>query len=192
MKHGSLSSILKGTGAEMFVSDGEALIVCERRVHGVNTMPGTIKDKLIKFIENDPKMNEAYTEMAGSSDRDAKIEQCIKCRFSKLDGLADIDEAGNIVDREYSECPKRGGECRFEGVGCNAFDIGNGNKISDREMRVLQLCYMEDKDIAERLFLSTFTVNTHLQNIRRKTGISKKPILALWAEDKGIINQEIL
>jgi hypothetical protein len=183
----SLAHILKGTGTEMFVCDDEALIVHERSVMSISDAPASVKDKLIKFIKADAKREQAYISLAGT-DVDAQLSQCVKCMFANLDGVPDIDQDGNINSIEYVSCPKRG-VCAFEGVACNKLVADNGTKISDGELRVLEMYPLEEKEIADKLFLSPATVKRHSQNIRTKTGITSGKKLALWAFNKGVINQ---
>ena len=47
-----------------------------------------------------------------------------------------------------------------------------GNPLSDREFEIVQLIesHLSSEEIAEKLFLSVNTVNTHRRNILEKTG----------------------
>lgn len=101
-------------------------------------------------------------------------------RWGGMDSVPDIDENGLPSAQEY-----------LPDFTSAYFD--NGNKISEAEMRVLKLIYLEDKAIAERLFLSPNTVARHCQSLFINSGITflngqnKRSVLALWATKKGII-----
>jgi len=62
--------------------------------------------------------------------------------------------------------------------------------LSDRETEVLQLLVtgLANKEIADKLNISTYTVITHRKNISLKTGIKSVSGLTLYAVVKGIIS----
>lgn len=116
-------------------------------------------------------------------DEKATVEQMEVYAFQRwggIDSTPDIDENGNPSDPEY-----------LSDVTAACFD--NGKKISDAEMRVLKIISLEDKTIADKLFLSPNTVARHIQSMFINSGISlmtgqnKRSVLALWATKKGII-----
>ena len=49
------------------------------------------------------------------------------------------------------------------------------NPITKREKEIIELLAhgLSEKEIGEKLFISPKTVNNHLDNIRKKTGVSK-------------------
>lgn len=190
MTNNTLAHILTGKGSELFVCDDQAFVTHNRLTIELKDAPEKITNALKKFIKSDPKREKAYKAMAGD-DINAQMAQCVKCMFANLDGVPDIDENGFINNTEFVPCSKRGGGCKFEGIGCNKLSVC-GNEITKSEMRVLEVCQLDEKEIAEKLFLSPATVKRHSQNIRTKTGISSGKKLALWAFDKGIINQSQL
>jgi DNA-binding NarL/FixJ family response regulator len=61
--------------------------------------------------------------------------------------------------------------------------------LSDREIEVLHLLVMglSNKEIADKLFISTYTVISHRKNITQKTGIKSVSGLTIYAVVKGII-----
>lgn len=63
-------------------------------------------------------------------------------------------------------------------------------KLTRMEMKVLKLilCYLSDKEIAEKLCLSINTIKNHHQSIRNKTGAHKIGELIQFAERQGLIN----
>jgi DNA-binding CsgD family transcriptional regulator len=190
MNQTSLARILNGHGAEMFVSGDDALIACDRQTYLIAEAPIHIKRKLRAFMYKDPQRAAAYMIMAGP-DENAQMEKCIKCMFANLDGTPDIDESGEIHNVEFVDCAERG-TCAFEGIGCNSFQLPNGHFISRAQLRVLRLCHLKNSDIAEALFLSIDTVKGHIQTILSLTEFPNKTILALWAQEKGLIKQQLL
>ncbi len=61
--------------------------------------------------------------------------------------------------------------------------------LSDREIDVLKLLVtgFSNKEIADKLAISTYTVITHRKNITQKTGIKSVSGLTIYAVVKGII-----
>jgi DNA-binding CsgD family transcriptional regulator len=66
--------------------------------------------------------------------------------------------------------------------------------ISDREKEVLQLVALglTNKEIAERLFISSHTVITHRKNITSKLGIKTIAGLTVYAVIHKLISPEAL
>lgn len=190
MTNNTLAHILTGKGSELFVCDDQAFVIHNRVTMDLKDAPEKVTDALLKFIKSDPAREKAYKAMAGE-DVNAQMAQCVKCMFANLDGFPDIDENGMINNTEFVPCSKRGGGCKFEGVGCNKLSV-SGNEITKSEMRVLEVCQLDEKEIAEKLFLSPATVKRHSQNIRIKTGIPSGKKLALWASSIGVINLDQL
>jgi DNA-binding CsgD family transcriptional regulator len=67
--------------------------------------------------------------------------------------------------------------------------LDNGYTFSDREFEILQLLAlgMDSDKIAEKLFLSTHTVNTHRRNLLKKTNKSFTHELVIELMEKGIL-----
>jgi DNA-binding CsgD family transcriptional regulator len=67
--------------------------------------------------------------------------------------------------------------------------LDSGYTFSDREFEILQLLAhgMDSDKIAEKLFLSTHTVNTHRRNLLKKTNKSFTHELVIELMEKGIL-----
>lgn len=63
-------------------------------------------------------------------------------------------------------------------------------QLSKREIEVLRLVVsgLSSKQIAEELFLSYHTINTHRKNIIKKVGVKNVSELVLFAQNTGLIN----
>jgi DNA-binding CsgD family transcriptional regulator len=64
-----------------------------------------------------------------------------------------------------------------------------GPDFSCREMEIIKLIELglSSKQIADKLFLSIFTVNTHRSNILEKSGKASVAELILWLKDQGLL-----
>ena len=69
-------------------------------------------------------------------------------------------------------------------------EIPQGIEISDREMEILRLAArgMSNQDIADSVFLSRRTVQTHLANIFRKMDVSSRTEAVLLAIKLGLLH----
>lgn len=93
-----------------------------------------------------------------------------KCNFGRLD-TAEID-CGSSFRFEKVCCPLRG-ECQFEGVICMP---KFNSALSKKELDVMRLVYggCSNDEVAERLYLSPFTVKNHIKSVYAKLGIHEK------------------
>ncbi len=66
----------------------------------------------------------------------------------------------------------------------------DGLKISDREIQIIRMIAegYSNKEIADKLFLSTHTVNTHRKNIMSKLGVNNTAGIVLFAVKENIIS----
>src|SRR4029079_8731683 len=64
-----------------------------------------------------------------------------------------------------------------------------GLNISDREMEIIKLIAegLSNKEVADKLFLSTHTVTTHRKNIMNKLGVNNTAGLVLFAIRNNIV-----
>jgi DNA-binding CsgD family transcriptional regulator len=68
-----------------------------------------------------------------------------------------------------------------------AFEMLDHKPLSKREIDILKRIKWTDDQIAISLFISPYTVASHWQNIRTKTGYESKQELTAYATRKGII-----
>lgn len=65
-----------------------------------------------------------------------------------------------------------------------------GLNVSDREMEIIKLIAegLSNKEVADKLFLSTHTVTTHRKNIMNKLGVNNTAGLVLFAVRENLIS----
>lgn len=105
------------------------------------------------------------------------VRRFIRCNFAAYDTMKeDIDNNGQF-NFEQVMCPMRG-ECHGYNIICNP---KFNTSLSPREEQILKLYGLQNMEmlqISEELFLSPFTVETTIKNIRRKLNIHDKSGLA--------------
>ena len=71
-------------------------------------------------------------------------------------------------------------------------NISNKNELSKREIEILKLLTkgLSNKEIAQKLFISTYTVISHRKNISEKTKIKSTSGLTIYAIINKIVNIE--
>lgn len=143
------------------ISDTEAMAIHAGAIKTFRSLDQWIYDVIKKSMCN---LNATIEEM----------EAYVVEHFGGLDGDPDITINGETGNPE------------FNGT-LNKFDLGNGYHLTPCELRVLELIEMPNKLIADKLFVSVATVESHWQNIRTKTGLANKPELTRFATRKGII-----
>lgn len=81
-------------------------------------------------------------------------------------------------------CPLRG-ECPLEGVVCmHKFN----SQLSKKELDVMRLVYegCNNDEIADRLYLSPFTVKNHIKSVYAKLGIHEKSEFIQYANKNKV------
>lgn len=86
---------------------------------------------------------------------------------------------GKIVTAVLEEKPVNAVESSCEGL-----------NISEREMEIIKLIAegLSNKEVADKLFLSTHTVTTHRKNIMNKLGVNNTAGLVLFAVRENLIS----
>lgn len=107
-----------------------------------------------------------------------------KCNFGKLD-TTEVD-CCNSLRFEKICCPLRG-ECKLEGVVCMP---KFNSQLSKKELDVMRLVYegCSNDEVAERLFLSPFTVKNHIKSVYSKLGIHEKSEFIQYANKNRVFN----
>lgn len=96
------------------------------------------------------------------------VRRFVKCNWSELDNNSDIDDEGNLKF-EFCSCPLRG-ECKSWRIICNP---ELNSRILPSELRVLELIAkgLDSFEIADKLYISKFTVDTHRKKMMKKLGL---------------------
>ena len=66
-----------------------------------------------------------------------------------------------------------------------------GAALSERELEVLRLVALghTNTEIAQQMYISPRTVETHRSNLQRKLGVSGRPELVRYALERGVIHR---
>jgi DNA-binding NarL/FixJ family response regulator len=148
------------------------------------SMPGMSGIELAKSVKNSfPKMKFLILSMHNAQDYvrdalDAKVDGYV-LKDAKpeevLNAIRTIMSGGNYLSPAISAILMK----------------TNSNKIvlTKREMEVLQeiALGLNTQQIADRLFVSTHTVETHRKNLLAKTGRSNSVDLSMWGIERGYI-----
>jgi DNA-binding CsgD family transcriptional regulator len=171
---------------EFFVSPNVALsAITGGSVKSFDDLGDDVLQVIEKQMRRYPAKLREIGKMGIIGTRDV-IKQFLICNYGGFDHHADMVE-DQLMPTEYWPCPLRG-SCAHEGILCDKFKTDTGEYLNKREMQVLKLIAAGslDKEIAEQLTISIHTVTTYTQNIRRKTGLLRKPDLTLYAHQKNL------
>ncbi len=172
-------------GVEFFVHQNEIKCTHDGKVYVFDQIPSWIIDIVNTDMLNNPEALRSLASWENLSEQDY-LRQYIYCRFGGIDTDPDIDENGVVHYAEYFDCGLRG-VCKYEGKLCRSIKADVEGYISSREIDVIRLINEPNKLIADKLNISTETIETHMQNIRNKTGLNGKVEIAIWAVKRGII-----
>ena len=113
------------------------------------------------------------------------VRRFINCNWSLADNKPDIDDSG-FTNLEIVPCPLRG-ECRHEHIICTP---ELSTSLSKREIEVVKLICegFDDQIIADRLYISYWTVANHRKHIHKKLGVTTKAEIIVWARKNNIVN----
>jgi len=173
-------------GAEFFKHERKLYCTHAGKTHEWPNFP----EKILEIIEDDmlkhPEALKALSEWENLPPED-HVYRYIICRFGGIDDEPDIDPKGQIAHTEYFECGFRG-KCKYEGKLCCTIKAEYGN-LTKTELEVLKRASLSYKEIGDQLNISPDTVSTHMQNLRLKTGLKNTTQLAIYAMQKGVINE---
>lgn len=182
--HSKILAGLVDVGVEFFVHHHEVKCIHNGKVYVFEEFPAWI----IEVVEEDMvKYPEALKALASWENLHSTeyVRQYIYCRFGGLDFDPDIDIHRKMNYAEYFDCGLRG-QCKYEGKLCCAIKVENGH-LTKTEIEVLKRIENKNKSIASEMHISIETVNSHIQNIMKKTGLSSKVELAIFSIRKGIV-----
>lgn len=125
-------------------------------------------------------------KLTGTHDRLTNLKRLLICNFGKLDNVPDLVE-GRLQAPEYCICPKRG-TCNFDGKICDPLTTDQGEKLTKREVKIIELTAAgeSNKGMAHTLNRSINTITTHTRNVRRKTGLYRKADITRFAYQKQL------
>lgn len=113
------------------------------------------------------------------------VRRFINCNWGIADNKPDIDDDG-FTNLENVPCPLRC-ECKYDHIICHP---ELSTVLSKREIEVVKLICegLDDNTIADRLYLSYWTVTNHRKHIHKKIGTNSGTGIIAWARKNNIIN----
>lgn len=107
-----------------------------------------------------------------------------KCNFGELD-TTEMDSSSSFKF-EKVRCPLRG-ECPLEGIVCMP---KFNSQLSKKELEVMKQVFqgLSNEEIAERLFLSPYTVKNHIKSVYAKLGIHEKSEFIQYANKNRLFS----
>ena len=149
---------------------------------------GNLIDEILVLIKSlYPKAYNSLFELYGKAAnyKWLIIRRFINCNWSIADNKPDIDDSG-FTNLETVPCPLRC-ECRYDHVICNP---ELSTVLSKREIEVVKLICegLDDNTIADRLYLSYWTVGNHRKHIHKKISCHTAADIIVWARKNNIIN----
>lgn len=149
------------------------------------------------FIKVDNSIRDIYPETyeqlikthgGMKTDIQKRVRQFLTCNFSGKDCIPDIDDEFNFKI-EHVFCPARNtGICNH--TFCNPKITSELTKCEKAVLNLFCLGLSED-EIAEKLFVSPYTIHNHINNMYAKTGIKGKSApdrkLMAYAHHKNLI-----
>jgi len=172
---------------EFYLSpDGEEIIVSKNGNHSVLSIANseiirqTYQHIELRYPEAFTRLNNVY-----GKHRDFMylgIKRFIKCNWGKS------DEQPDIIDNEWTlekvHCPLRGGFCTDENVICLPRLSTN---LTARELEIVKIAHLPVKEIANRLFISKYTVENHIASISKKLNVSGKSEIVNYAHNHKLV-----
>jgi len=136
-------------------------------------------------LEAHPRAGKALDEM-GITDPIERLKQYVKCRYADCNGMPDLTLDGKSYP-EFYDCGTHN-QCKWEGKLCAAIQAPNGF-LTRREVELTKLIGrgLFDKEIAAKLNITLYTVETHRRNIEMKVGGGCKVDIARFAFENNII-----
>mgnify|MGYP006082893527 CR=1 FL=1 len=147
-------------------------------VKSIKTIKKIYKDcKILAITDKLPKST-VYNALKSGVDS-YLLSDCEKPEM--MDALADTYVGKQFYCGEVIDILAEGDDAEKQGC--------SGISLSEREIEVIKLISdgFSNKEIAEKIFLSTHTVNTHRKNIMNKLGIKNTAGIVIYAFRENII-----
>lgn len=159
---------ITGDGSTIMIQEGKKPRVFNENDHDViKHFIGVIESIYPQAYD---ALKEEYGEFQNFKYR--AVNRFIKCNWGNDDEIKDIDADG-CFNFEHVRCPLRGGDCIWEDTICHPKAM---NSLTRREIEVARLIAAGKsyKEIAQQLFISVRTVESHRDNIYNKLGFNKQ------------------
>lgn len=179
-------------GYEFYTIDGEVWYITsdgrnERLDESKTEIIAQLIDKMMEcYPEAYKALSEYYSKVALNVSRYRFMiaRRFCKCNFGNLD-TAEMDcMRSQVFCFEKVQCPLRG-ECPYESIVCMP---KFNSSLSKKELEVMRLVYegCSNEQVAERLYLSPFTVKNHIKSVYAKLGIHEKSEFIQYANKNSL------
>jgi len=156
---------LDDDGSTLMVRSDDTLSIWKEKHPLTNTIWNAIK---VNYPTAFDAMLELYSRAYNY--KYLMVRRFLKCNLGKNDHIIDFD--GTSFNLELISCPLRG-ECKHEGIICKP---KFNSRLTRSEEAILRLIaqHKTDKEIADELFNSPLTIETHRKHILKKLGLKNK------------------
>lgn len=162
-------------GREIIADSGDNIEVLKENHPTIKYIASRIETRYPKAAD---RLAELYSGITYE-----KVLRFLKCNFSVKDNVPDlIDEKFNF---EFVSCPLRG-QCADEGIICNP-ELEIGISVREKEVLLLIVEGLNTYEIADKLFISYRTVETHRRNIQRKLDKHSIAELSRFAHENKLL-----
>ncbi len=154
---------------EIFVYNDQAFVIYKGSRINFWDLPMEIIQNFLEEMENNHQAVKALQKL-GIKSVVKQLEQYVKCNYGACDSAPDFDSGSGETNTEWWDCGNRG-SCIVEGELCRKIKVGD-LYITKREIDIIRLISdgLVLKQVADKLFISEHTVNTHRKNILYKIG----------------------
>lgn len=177
--------LVPGSNAAEFMTIDNAIICYtngkSKVCYTISDIPGHALDAILSHIDSNPKYQVGLRLMCGDNVF-RQIYKFIECKLSGHDQFCDVDETGN-VNEEFISCEKRG-HCIGEKYICKH----NKYSLTRREIEIASIIATDkaDKQVADIIGTSQFTVRKHINNIGPKIETETKIGIAKFAIEHNL------
>lgn len=175
------------SSVEFFLYNDEVHCQTEGVTYSFENFPERIISVVSDDMEKNPKAIASLIDW-GFEDSASQMRQYIACRHGGHDNNADISVDGEIQPAEYVNCGRRG-ICPYEGKLCTSIVLKHGTLTKSEILVLIEVAEgLLDKEIADKLNISSHTVRHHKDSICRKSGIERKPGIVGLAYKLGLVS----